>query len=86
MVEAGQSNTVLPRVAIKIRAEDGGKMAIQCLTDQGSQSSYIAEDIVEELSQARKRTNIELSGMGCISAERVSAWMNLKIRLEEPQP
>lgn len=39
------SNTILPTTVIKIRAGDGWKVPVLCLIDQGSPSSYIAEDL-----------------------------------------
>lgn len=76
-----ESATILPTAVAKFVATDNRVVAVRCLLDQGSQSCYIAEDLVQKLRLKKKRTNVIISGLGGISSEKASSVVLLKMKI-----
>lgn len=71
------SSTMVPIPVIKVRAKHDHVVALTCLVDQGSQSSYIAEDLVQKLRLHTKSKNVEISRVGGDFAGKVSSIVDL---------
>ncbi|XP_063697861.1 uncharacterized protein LOC134828804 [Culicoides brevitarsis] len=57
-------NVLLATAIVKIQAKDGTWVPIRILIDMGAQGSFITEDCVQKLQLSKKRTHINVVGMG----------------------
>ena len=78
------SEILLPTAIANIVGSNNELTPLRCLIDQGSQSSYITEDAVQKLKLNKKKTKVQLVGVGGNVINRSDWSVTILIKFDNP--
>ncbi|KAL0269074.1 UNVERIFIED_CONTAM: hypothetical protein PYX00_006909 [Menopon gallinae] len=71
--------TPLATAVVGVTAPHGNSARVRALLDQGSEATFISEDVAQRLKLRRSRVHIPVSGMGAAHCGRVKAMPNIQL-------
>jgi hypothetical protein len=80
--EFSSSSTILPTAVVNVLSCDSNKsLSLRALLDSCSQSSYITEEIVQQLKLKRKRVQVSSTGIGGVTTSKITSAVVFNILL-----
>ncbi|XP_066596623.1 uncharacterized protein [Prorops nasuta] len=72
-------SVLLATFSARINAHDGSRIIVRGLVDTGSETSFISENLAQQLRVSRKRVNATIHGISLNSAQNVRAEVQITL-------